>query len=731
MDKELRWKLIVVVAVIAFGLFFAIPWDRPLFKGKMRYGLDIQGGTELLYQLQELPEEEKAKFEGQDIASQIIEIIMQRIDAQGVKQPRIQKQGTDRILIQLPGADEKETNDLRKLIQTSGHLKFRLVAKDDFANQFRGRDAPTNHEWLEYAQKHEDRDKELVMIDDGYNLGGEIIKKATESSDDTGYPAVGFEILRGYQEQFAELTYNNSEDSGNPRKLAIIMDGKIISAPIIKSKIRDNGIITGGMRGFERKEQKRLITVLNSGRFPVGLDEESVNQVGPGTGSDSIRKGIRAILIAGIAVLLFMMVYYLGSGLIANFALCLNLVLILASMNMLSATMTLPGIAGVLLTVGIAVDANILIFERIREEKDKGKTLHQALKNGYERALVTIVDANVTTLITAAILWIVGTGPVRGFAVTLSIGILASMFTSIFVTRVIFELLFLGRAITQFRMLQIVRKPRFNFLQWSGKAVTISCLALAVGVLLFSYRGKRNLGIDFREGTIVDFNLKEAVTITEVRERITTLPKTTDKGTQYPYRYAEVQEMWEFDVAAEETSHRFEVRTGWAVKPDEVRKDVHEVFKAELVPGPFENPPGVESVSGAEFEFAFTYYLKKEAKVEEMKALLLKAFQEGLPEALGEKKDRFPGTLTGTNDDEGRDVIARQLRFKSERIPYPPGGKRLLDRLQPFLNATRNKFEGKGWEIDGDFPQSTPSFTRYATLTLGINFLKPVKPEEV
>ncbi|MHC4601251.1 MAG: preprotein translocase subunit SecD, partial [Planctomycetota bacterium] len=291
MDKEFRWKLIVVAVVIAFGLFFAIPWDRPLFKGKMRYGLDLQGGTELLYRLKDLAPEQAKKHEGEDLATTIIGIIKQRIDAQGVKQPRIQKQGENRILIQLPGADPEETESLRKLILTSGNLKFRLLAKPDLASQYQGKPAPRNHEWLEYARKDEGREKELVMINDGYNLGGEIIEKAFRDADDIGFPAVGFQIRRGHQSQFRNLTSNNSEESGRGRRMAIIMDNKIISAPLIRSTISERGVITGGEKGFSLEEQGRLITVLNSGRFPVGLEEESINQVGPGIGSDSIQKG--------------------------------------------------------------------------------------------------------------------------------------------------------------------------------------------------------------------------------------------------------------------------------------------------------------------------------------------------------------------------------------------------------------------------------------------------------
>ncbi|MHC4599733.1 MAG: protein translocase subunit SecF, partial [Planctomycetota bacterium] len=466
----------------------------------------------------------------------------------------------------------------------------------------------------------------------------------------------------------------------------------------------------------------------------VGLEEESINQVGPGIGSDTIQKGIRAILLAGVVVLVFMALYYLGSGIVANFALCLNLALILAAMNLLSATMTLPGIAGILLTVGMAVDANILIFERIREEKGKGKTLHQALKTGYERAAITIIDANVTTLITAAILWLVGTGPVRGFAVTLSIGILASMFTAIFVTRVIFELLLMGRAITQFRMFQIVKDPNFGFVRWASMAIFASALFLAAGLLVFSYRGEKNLGIDFREGTVVDFNLKKAIPISEVRKRVTEHTRQTDTGTLYPYRTAEIQELWRgVEVAEKSVAHSFEVRTGWAEKPETVRGDLLQIFSGDLVPGPFENAQGVENVTNRSFKFTLFYNLTEEKNLKPMRAAFLRSFQNYLPEAFGEKRDVLPGTLSGSGkEDVGKEIAVKKVKFESKRIRADWNLAEIQAQMDKFVISIRADLQGQvECEFEGDFPYDPPQFERFADLALTLQFIKDVKPEEV
>jgi protein-export membrane protein SecD len=734
MSKELRLRLIVVVVVLGLATFLAIPWaKRPLFTNNMRYGLDLQGGTELLYRVGEMTEKEKEKHKGEDVASTIIRIINERVDAQGVKQFRIQKQGNDRVLIQLPGADQKETERLQKLIQTSGKLQFRLVALSQDAERFKDKTPPDRYRWLEYART-EGKGRELILIDDGWNLDGDIIKTAYESQDDTGWPAVGFEVHPASQDFFYDLSSSNSDDRlghGNGRKLAIIMDGKIISAPVIRSGIRDHGIITGGEGGFKPDEQQHLITVLRYGSFPVALEFERLNFVGPGIGSDSIRSGIIASLIAGAAVFLFMVIYYMGLGLVANFALALNIVITVAAMNLLGATLTLPGIAGIALTAGMAVDANILIFERIREEKAKGKTLHQCLKSAYERAFVTIFDSNLTTLITSGILWLVGTGPVRGFAITLSIGIASSMFTAVFVTRVIFELLLLVRVVTQFRMITILRDPAYDWAKWLRVAVIGSALAIAAGILVFSYRGERNLGIDFREGTIVDFTLKKALGIDEVRQRISrfTRPASGTEGAVTPYADAEIQEIVEFAGSRTGATRQFEVRVGFKEKPEVVGGDVRKIFASEIGLPPFESESPADNVSHPSFQFNFQFQLRSETAVAEAEKALRAAFAASPLLLQGSPEGTMPGTVGGTGEQDTGRSHAKHFLFESRRIPLAPGAKP-GELLEPLLNEARKRL-GELAEIDGAFPFAGPAIERYADMTLKVNFLKEVDPAQV
>jgi protein-export membrane protein SecD len=244
-------------------------------------------------------------------------------------------------------------------------------------------------------------------------------------------PGISLEFNRVGRKIFARVTGDNVD-----RRLAIVLDDKVHSAPNITEKIRGNASITGS---FTPEAARDLAIVLEAGALPVPLEIVEERTVGPSLGTDSIRRGVRAALIGGIAVAIFMVIYYNAAGLLAVLALVLNLIIILAVLSSLKGTLTLPGIAGIILTIGMAVDANVLIFERIREELGAGKTVRRAIKDGYSRAFVTILDANLTTLITAGILYQFGTGPIRGFAVTLSIGILASMFTAVVVTRTILD----------------------------------------------------------------------------------------------------------------------------------------------------------------------------------------------------------------------------------------------------------------------------------------------------
>jgi SecD/SecF fusion protein len=259
---------------------------------------------------------------------------------------------------------------------------------------------------------------------------------------------------------------------------------------------------------------------LRTGALPAPIRVEEERTVGAALGEDSIRKGVRSVIVGAIAVLAFMAAYYLLAGLIANFALTLNLVLILGVLSYprLGATLTLPGIAGIVLTIGMAVDANVLIFERIREELRLGKTLRLAIPSGYQKAFLTILDANVTTLIAAFILFQFGTGPVKGFATTLTIGILASMFTALVVSRLILDVLSLSKRMTGLAMFQFVRNPQINFIGKRKITYFISLCLIIVGITSLSLRGRRNLGIDFSGGTLAEFRFEKPVSADQIRQ---------------------------------------------------------------------------------------------------------------------------------------------------------------------------------------------------------------------
>jgi protein-export membrane protein SecD len=281
-----------------------------------------------------------------------------------------------------------------------------------------------------------ERVRELYVLERGAPLTGAGIKNARVKygmdEDDPSAPGVEMIMNSSGRTIFARITGANVG-----RQVAIVLEGQVASAPVVREKIRDGvAAITGG---FTDKEAQQLNVVLKAGALPAPMLFIEERTVGPSLGSDSIRRGIKAGLVGAIIVVVFMLLYYKGAGIIAVFALALNIFLLFAILAGFHATLTLPGIAGIVLTIGMAVDANVLIFERIREEIRNGKTVRAAIESGYRRAFVTIVDANVTTLISAVVLYQFGTGPIKGFAVTLSAGIVANMFTAILVTRLIFD----------------------------------------------------------------------------------------------------------------------------------------------------------------------------------------------------------------------------------------------------------------------------------------------------
>ncbi len=373
---------------------------------------------------------------------QAVEIIRNRIDQFGVTEPTIQKHGEDMIIVQFPGI--KDPQRAIELIGKTAQLEFKLVDEERSVEVALKGEKPEDDEIL--YMKTVDRAtgrtfKTPILLKKRTLLTGEFLKKAQVSMDPTtNEPYVAIEFNERGAKIFDKIT---SENVG--KRLAIILDNTVYSAPVIKERISGGrASITGN---FDLREAQDLAIVLRAGALPAPVKILEKRTVGPSLGIDSIKKGILSITVGGALVFIFMAVYYRASGIIADMALILNLLFIMATLAAFNATLTLPGIAGIVLTMGMAVDANVLIFERTREELRSGKTPKAALDAGYSKAFITILDSNLTTVFAAIILFQFGTGPVKGFGVTLTIGIIVSMFTAIFVTRTIFDYFYIVKKV--------------------------------------------------------------------------------------------------------------------------------------------------------------------------------------------------------------------------------------------------------------------------------------------
>jgi preprotein translocase subunit SecD len=376
---------------------------------------------------------------------QVLETINNRVDEFGVAEPVIQRQGIegDRILIQLPGVDDPER--VKRIIKSTAFLEFKEVMQgpaSDRPSLLAGSAGlpPSDGEVMSgnrtgYAG--EVLGRSYYLVKKSSIITGRDLRSARRSQDEYGMPNVQFDLVPSAADKFGEYT---SSHIGIP--MAIVLDGNVMSAPTIRARITDSGVIEGN---YSVEEAEDLALILRAGALPASMVYLEERTVGPSLGHDSVVRGVRAAISGLIAVMLFMVVYYKRSGLNANVALMINLIILMGAMAYFGATLTLPGIAGVILTIGMAVDANVLIFERIREELRVGKTVRSAIETGFSRAFGTILDANLTTLIAALFLFQFGTGPVKGFAVTLSIGIFASVFTAVFVSRTIYMIMLAGR----------------------------------------------------------------------------------------------------------------------------------------------------------------------------------------------------------------------------------------------------------------------------------------------
>lgn len=478
---------------------------RRLAKGKLKLGLDLRGGTEftIAFNPKDIPKGKTVD----DVRDDIIEILRNRIDASGVMEPEIKPEGDIYISVKIPTISQDEILKFKKILQQQAKLTFHLVGdaskKDD-----------PSYESKEIRDENGVVKETILMKRRAEPLDGHNLTRAFPSMDQFGNYYISLTFDSEGAKKFYDITRKYVH-----RRLAIVLDNTVYSAPVIQNPIPTGSAqITGN---FSLDEAKQLAIVLRCGNLPVDIRIQAEQSTDPTLGADSVKSGRNAALIGLVIVVLFMAAYYLIAGVIADIALAANIVLVLGTLTIAGATITLPGIAGVVLTIGMAVDANVLIFERIREELLNGKSLANSIHNGYDRAFLTIIDANLTTLITAFILYRFGAGAIRGFAVTLTIGILASMFTALFMTRTIFDLLLLSPRFKNLRMMYLIRRPKFDFLGKRKIAGIISTSLIVIGLVNMLIRGSHSLSVDFTGGTAVTYNYTVKPGVGEIRKALT------------------------------------------------------------------------------------------------------------------------------------------------------------------------------------------------------------------
>lgn len=479
--------------------------------GRIRLGLDLQGGTSFLVRMDTSSLTNASDTSG--ALGQAVEVLRKRVDKFGVAEPVIQPQGSDHILVQLPGLSAADQESAMIAIKKPAFLEFRMVHEDSRNLLDQGITSVPGYELMTHvkAMPNGTKQAERYLVKKRPEMTGGI-KSAMVTRDNLGRPEIAFTLDSSAADTFGRITRDNVG-----RYLAIVLDGELQTAPVIKSAIEGgSGVIEGD---YSQQEAFALQAVLeNPLKTPLML--EASRTVDPTLGKDSIRSGIQASLVGTLAVSAFMLVYYMIAGLVANVALMANIIILLGVMCSIGTTLTLPGIAGVVLTVGMAVDANVLIYERIREESAKGKSLRGAISAGYDRAFGTIFDSHVTTLISSVILIFFGTGSIKGFGVSLTIGVAASLFTALVVTRMIFDWLLDRGWLKSVPMLHIIRAVKLDFMKLARPAFITSWVIIAIGVGWGFHRGRSAFGRDFVGGSSTRFSFAQKLPVETIRSSL-------------------------------------------------------------------------------------------------------------------------------------------------------------------------------------------------------------------
>ncbi len=547
------WKIAIALGVIAAAAVV-------VSTGRIRLGPDLSGGIILIYELAEESTDQTAAIaDGEkgaapdsgptgggatrdEVVSRLITVLTKRVDPTGVKEVSIRKYGEGQIEIIIPAAEQQELEHIQRKISTAGSLVFRITASNKFPEHRQVIKIATEQlapgqdivklEDKEYARwvlldetefptideaiarglvtrQSANGPQALVMTNDGLDVTGEMIRMAAADVDETGKPQVSFSFGPLGAARFGQLTgQHEPTPSGERYNLGIVMDNRLISAPTIESRITDRGRISGNM---PQQDVDFIVEILQAGSLPAALNKTPISkaQISPTLGAQTVEKGKVALTISLALVALFMMFYYRLAGVISVIGLAINMLLIVGAMVLIKGAFTLPGLAGLVLTVGMSVDANVLIYERIREELKRGAALRMAIRNGFDRATTTIIDSNVTNLITGIVIYKIAPDNVKGFGITLVLGIAMSIFVAVFLTRIVFDVAEKRHWITTLRMRQFIGETNYDFLGWRRVCIGASAVVIAVGLLAVAARRGDLLDIDFTGGSSVQFVLDD------------------------------------------------------------------------------------------------------------------------------------------------------------------------------------------------------------------------------
>ncbi len=606
------WKIGLVLLSVLFAVVVLVTrWPPPL-------GIDLKGGVILVYEV------DRSKLEpGQSVdMDELIRAISDRINPGGQREVTVRPYGANQVEIIIPRAEQAELDRIKSRVSSTGALEFRILCHqlhhsdliqrasqgeadalyDSQGNRlawwvpvdkertkiFRGdQDIATR----EVAGEKGEPVLEVLVINDRFDVTGDYLADARQGWDDRGRPAVEFAFNATGARKFGQLTGSHLPRD-NPKtvwRLGIILNGSLQSAPQIKATIYDRGIIEGD---FTRDEVKDLVAVLNAGKLPAALTKQPISELvtGPTLGRDMIEKGTFATLLSIVLVFIFMLIYYRFAGLVACMAMLLNLALILALMITIRAELTLAGFAGLVLSVGMAVDANVLIYERMREEIDRNSALRMAIRNGFHRALSAIIDSNLTTLITATVLYVVGTDQIKGFAVTLWLGVILSLYTGVFCSRVVFDVAEKQGWISRLKMMRMLTKTNIDFLGPRRYAAATSVTVIVIGLVAVFARGQGLFNIDFTGGVSVEVVFNQSQDIGEIRE---VLGKPEEEGGLPDLAVADVQ------ARGEDPGTRFIINTSGQAPID---AETGEPLTNPKTGEPYTSVQWVEDKLMAEFE---------------------------------------------------------------------------------------------------------------------------------